>query len=71
RGELQGAELHGLVDRDLEIDDPAGDLVEPGEHRGRVLDLVGSGGAGADEEREARGERAACEGGDAAQGSDP
>jgi hypothetical protein len=40
RRHLQRAELHGLVDLDLEGDDPPGDLVEPGEDRGRVLDLV-------------------------------
>jgi len=36
RRHLQRAELHRLVNRGFEIDDAAGDLVEPGEHRGRI-----------------------------------
>src|SRR5215207_6869815 len=40
RRQLQRPELHRLVDRDLERDDPPGDLVETGEHGRRVLDLV-------------------------------
>ncbi len=41
RRHLQRAELHRLVQRDLEGDDAAGDLVEPVEHRDRIGDLVG------------------------------
>ena len=41
--QLQRTELHGLVDGHLERDDAAGDLVEPGKHGRRVLDLVGGG----------------------------
>ena len=37
---LQRAELHGLADRHVEIDDAAGDLVEPGEQRALVDDLL-------------------------------
>jgi len=40
RGHLQGAELHGLADRDVEIDDAAGDLVETGEQRAGIGDLL-------------------------------
>ena len=36
RRHLQRTELHGLVDGDVERDDAAGDLVEAGEHRGRI-----------------------------------
>jgi hypothetical protein len=32
--------LHGLVDRDIEGDGAAGDLVETGEHRGRIFQPV-------------------------------
>ena len=40
RRHLQRAELHGLVDGDVERDDAAGDLVEAGEHRGRIGDAL-------------------------------
>ena len=40
RRHLQRAELHGLVDRDIEGDDAAGDLVEAGEQRAFVGDLL-------------------------------
>src|SRR6185295_7292981 len=40
RRHLQRAELNGLADRDIERDDPAGDLVEAGEHRLIVRDLL-------------------------------
>ena len=40
RRHLQRAELHRLVDRDVERDDAAGDLVEAGEHRGRIGDAL-------------------------------
>ena len=36
RRHLQRAELHGLADGDIEGDDAAGDLVEPGEQRALV-----------------------------------
>ena len=40
RRHLQRAELHRLVDRHIERDDAAGDLVEAGEHRGGVRDFL-------------------------------
>ena len=40
RRHLQRAELHRLVDGDVERDDAAGDLVETGEHRGRIGDAL-------------------------------
>ena len=40
RRHLQRAELHGLADRHVEIDDAAGDLVEAGEQRALVDDLL-------------------------------
>jgi len=40
RGDLQRAKLHGLIDRHIERDDAAGDLVEPGEHGRVVRDLL-------------------------------
>ena len=40
RRHLQRAELHGLADRHVEVDDAAGDLVEAGEQRGLVDDLL-------------------------------
>ena len=40
RRHLERAELHRLVDRDIEGDDAAGDLVEAGEHRGRIGDVL-------------------------------
>ncbi len=46
RRQLQGAELNGLVGRDLERDDAARDLVEARENGGRVLDPVGLGRSG-------------------------
>src|SRR3954469_8147408 len=54
RGQLQRAELHRFVDGDLERDDPPGDLVETGKHRGRVLDLVRLRLAGAAREQRER-----------------
>jgi len=41
RGNLQGAELGRLVDRDFERLDSSRDLVETGKDGGRMLDLVG------------------------------
>jgi hypothetical protein len=43
---LQGAELHRLIDRYLQMRDAAGHLVERGEHGDRVLDLLGQGQTG-------------------------
>ena len=40
RRHLERAELHRLVDIDVERDDPAGDLVEPGENGDRVGELL-------------------------------
>ena len=40
RHHLQRAELHRLVDGDVEIDDAAGDLVETGKHRLPVRDFL-------------------------------
>ena len=42
RRHLQRAELHRLVDIDVERDDPAGDLVEAGEDRDRIGDPLGA-----------------------------
>ena len=47
RRHLQRAELHRLVDGDVERDDAAGDLVEPGEDRGRTLILSAKAGTAA------------------------
>jgi hypothetical protein len=44
RRHLQCAELHRLVDGNLEMRDAPGHLVERGEHGNRVLDRFGSGG---------------------------
>jgi hypothetical protein len=41
RRHLQRAELHRLIDRDLQMRDPARHLVQRGEYRDRILDLVG------------------------------
>jgi hypothetical protein len=41
RGDLQRAELNGVIDLDLEMRDASGDLVERGKHGDRVLDRVG------------------------------
>ena len=41
RRHLERAELHGLVDIDIEADDPPGDLVQSGEYRDRVVDPLG------------------------------
>jgi hypothetical protein len=41
RGDFEGAEFDGLADRNFEMRDAAGDLVEGGKHGNRVLDLVG------------------------------
>ena len=40
RCHLQRAKLHRFADRRVERDDAAGDLVEPGEYRARILDLL-------------------------------
>jgi hypothetical protein len=52
-----GASVGGrvLLDRDVEGDDAAGDLVEAGEHRHRVGDLLLRGGrAGGEQQRKRR-----------------
>ena len=54
--DLQRAELNRLVERDLERDDSAGDLVEAVEHRGRIGDLVGVSRGSEAGERERAGE---------------
>jgi hypothetical protein len=41
RGDFERAELHGLADRNFEMRDAAGDLIERRKHGDRVLDLVG------------------------------
>jgi hypothetical protein len=46
RRNLEGTELHGVIDRYLEMGDAAGDLVEGREHGDRILDLVGAGKRG-------------------------
>src|SRR5690606_4131833 len=46
RGDLQRAELHRLVDIDVELRDPPGDLVEPRERRDGVGDGLGESGCG-------------------------
>ncbi len=53
-GDLQRAELHRLVRRHFERNDPPGDLVEAGEDGGRMFDLVGRGGAAYHKEDECR-----------------
>lgn len=40
-GDLQRAELDGLIDGDLKMGNAAGHLVEGGEHGNRVLDGLG------------------------------
>ena len=55
RRHLEGAELHGLVDGDVEGDDLAGDLVEAAEHCRRILDPLGLRGASRDCERQGAG----------------
>jgi hypothetical protein len=43
RRHFQRAELHRLIDGDLQMRDPTGDLVERGKGRDRVLNLIGKG----------------------------